>query len=246
MNSKTLIKLPFSGCLVLASWTVALGQDQTSADKQQILDQVSQESLMGTVQTYDNRYEGVKGNPFLNEDWQVGAFVLTDGSTHENLPLRYDILSDELHFQNKMKIASVVPPDRLKKFTLRGEGAEEDWHFTKAKYFESLEGVLEADKILQLLYDNGYQLVAVRYKAIKKADYQGGYSRNKPYDEITEISPKYYLLKPGEPAEKIKPKKKSLMKAFPEQAERLEKQLKVNKYNLADPNDVARLLKHLN
>lgn len=200
---------------------------------------------MWSVQTYDNRYEGVKGNPFLSKDWQLGSFELTDGSTHEKLLLRYDLLSDELHFQNRMKVASVIPPERLRKFTLDGENAEIPLHFTKAKYFEALEGEVKPDKIVQLLFDQEFQLVAVRYKVVKKADYQGGYSRNKTYDEITEVAPKYYLIKPGDSAQKIKPKEKAFTKAFPQQAEALETLLDSNQYDLTDPNEVVMLLKQL-
>ncbi|MGD1891315.1 MAG: hypothetical protein ACFB15_12070 [Cyclobacteriaceae bacterium] len=240
------MKLLVTACLVVSGITGAFAQDKNTADKQQILDQVAEESIMGSVQTFDNRYEGVKGNPFLYEDWQKGSFDLTDGSTHENLLLRFDVLSDELHFQNRMKVASVVPQDRLKKFILKGEKSENDFHFMRAKYLESLDSEVKPNKIVQVLHENDFQMVAVRYKVVKKADYEGGYSRNKPYDEITEVAPKYYLLKPGQEAEKIKPKKKALLKALPDHADTLEALLESEQYDLANPNEVARLLNQLN
>jgi len=239
------MKLLLIVSLICGGFASVLAQDQTTADKQQIIDQVGEETLMSSVQTYDNRYEGVKGNPFLSDDWQMGSFELTDGSTYEKMPLRYDLLADELHFQNQMKVASVVPQERLKKFTLSGPISNEDLHFSKARYFESLDGEVKPNKLVQLVYDNDFRMVAVRFKVIKKADYEGGYSRNRTYDEITEVAPKYFLLKPGESAERIKPRKKSLLKAFPQQSQQLEGLLDAGQYDLADPNEMARLLNQL-
>lgn len=226
---------------LLSLFTSALAQETTTADKQQMVDQITNEGLMGAMQTYDNRYEGVKGSPFLSEDWQTGSFELTDGTVYQNLPLRYDLLGNELWFRNQVKMTSIVPQDRLRKFSLESTTADEPLLFTKAKYFESLTDELDSDKIVQIVYDGDFTVVAVRYKAVKQADYQGGYSKNQTYDEIVDIAPKYFIIREGQEAERLKPKKKSIQKAFPEHAEQLVRYLNEQKLDLTEPSNLAQL-----
>lgn len=54
------------------------------------------------VTSFDNRYEGVKGTPFLNEDWLEGKLVLADSVLVKNKMLfKFDVLNNEVWIKYK-------------------------------------------------------------------------------------------------------------------------------------------------
>ncbi|MEM8565709.1 MAG: hypothetical protein AAGF85_04570, partial [Bacteroidota bacterium] len=52
----------------------------------------------GVVRTFDNRYEGVKGTPYLFEHWKSGVLYLRNGSTIEFSKGNYNKFEDEFIF----------------------------------------------------------------------------------------------------------------------------------------------------
>ena len=59
-------------------WSMTYSQENTPAVQDQIVNQIGKDGYAGAVQTYDTRYEGVKGTPFLSEKWQPGSFTRSE------------------------------------------------------------------------------------------------------------------------------------------------------------------------
>jgi len=56
------------------------------------------------------KYENITGNPYLNEEWELGTVKFTNEKTYKDIKLKYDLVADELHFEDKGKELVFVSP----------------------------------------------------------------------------------------------------------------------------------------
>jgi len=161
----------------------------------------------GMVRTYDKRYEGVKGSPYAFAAWREGdLFLHTQQRLHFN-ELNYNCFSKELIYREEaggqvlilnkyiVDFFTVSSPDSMVFVPVRLPG--------------------DADiSFVRLLYSGNSSLYLAYEKEYLKADYTGGYSANRPYDEYIDKH-QYFMLTAGsdEPL-RIKGSKKSLAEQF--------------------------------
>ncbi len=85
-----------------------------------------------------NEYTGIQGNPYLNSEFAEGVFFLKDTSKVK-LPVRYNIYSDEMEYQQKGINFVVGNPESLNRILL-GESVFVYLPFIqKGGYFELFE-----------------------------------------------------------------------------------------------------------
>lgn len=221
---------------------LAQAQDFDLPVKQQMMNQVGRDGNTGVVQTYDSRYEGMKGSPFLDSAWHRGQLEYADGRVYPDVPLKYDMYRDELWVKNQIQQEVIAFHHTVKRFVIKLPDSDQRLVFTKARYIEGLTTLVEPEQMVQVLYDGEYTVVAERHKLIRKANYKGGYSQRRNFDEYLEIDPQYYLITSEEPVQKIKPKTRSVLRAFAPHEDVLKEFIKEHSLNVANPSDMARLI----
>jgi hypothetical protein len=94
-----------------------------------------------TIQNYGNtvdgnplttvRYENVTGNPYLTEGWNTALVKLKNGTTIREVKVKYDLVADELRFENKGKELLFVDPVEEFKIRILHNGKEDLAHYKK-------------------------------------------------------------------------------------------------------------------
>jgi hypothetical protein len=216
-------------------------QEMDGVQKQQNLEAIGNPGNQGVVQSFDNRYEGVRGNPYLLEDWIKGEIIMRDSSVHEGIPLRYDVYTDELLAKRNNKIEIVIDKNQIRGFQLGKPGIPNFARFIKAVYLKDFKEVAP-DRFVQVLYDGPTALYAIKKKNLIKANYQGAYSPGRNYDEFTDAVSKFYIRTPTGKFAEIKPKEKAVMKILSDEKKKVEEFIKKNNLILEEATDLVKVV----
>ncbi len=161
---------------------------------------------------FDNRYEGVKGTPFLFEEWTPCEIYLENGTEFKDeLKLNYNAETNEIHLLSPNNTVRILYSTQIKKFVATPKSGSS--FFVRFKPTEL--GLKEGPEIFcEVLYDGETKLVKKTNVIYKKANYEGAYAQGKTYDEYQKTDKLYIKTKNG--YEKIGLSKGAVMKLFPE------------------------------
>ena len=184
---------------------------------------------------YDLRYEGVKGTPYLLDDW-APAIIKIDGKYFEDEKVVYIV-----NLEKNMIVAKFN--DQL--FNSFPITAFEEIHFKKGGNVTPFTimpipnpGKYEQPvKVFEILHNGEYKFLKQHQKLFKKADYQGAYSSDVRYDEYR-LENQYYIQDPAGTLHKIRLKKKAITKALPALAKKMEAFAKKHKANFSKELEV--------
>lgn len=190
---------------------------------------------------FDNRYQGVKGSPFLFSDFESGTIQFTKQDTFSTpFKLNVDLIKNTLLVQLNNGSLGEISANNVKALqfkTLPNQPAK--WIVLSEKEVEGINSVRL--KFYGNLYNGQYRLFKSITKTFKKANYQGAYNAGNTYDEfLTEEN--YWLSAPGKPFEKVKLKKKDIEKALSDKAAKVQQIVQQNKLDLNDHYDIVQLL----
>lgn len=188
---------------------------------------------------FDYRYEGVKGTPFLNENFQKGKIELTlDKIPDTEANIRFDAYFHQFQVQMPSGVTSFIKPSFIKKVTIENEGtylpikADKLGKKNEIRYCYS---VYEKDDI---------QILKMPYKRFLKADYKQAYNADIRYDEFGKIRYEYFLHYKDD-YQKFRPKKKSFLQVLPAHLKaKVEKYAKSKKLDLNSDADFMDALKN--
>lgn len=230
--------------LILLSFTPfsLFAQEMSTPAKQQNMENLGSEGYSGMVQTYDTRYEGVKGNPYLTQDWLDGKVELEDGRSLTNVGLLYNVYTDELIGKNKGKDPVVIDKGMVRAFTIGKNDNANMGNFIKADYMENELEDVEDSQYVQELYKGETALYAVNKKLLNKANYEGAYSARKNYDEFSALQSDYYFVTPDGEVHKLKPNKRSVMKAMKDEKENVSNFIEEQNLDLNERDDLVKLV----
>jgi len=186
------------------------------------------------IYTSSKSFEGIKGHPYLFEQWSMGSFLLADSSMFDNLELKYDIFNELLVVKDPVSGREVVPDPMT---VLHFKIADREF----VQLFPE-DGSLEKERYWENIYSGKSFLFKHISKYMKEADYKGAYSSNKAYDELVENKPVY--LYSGEQYIQVKLSKKGFQKLFEDNDNALE-YIKKEKLNFKNENSAIRLLTYL-
>jgi hypothetical protein len=186
------------------------------------------------LQTYDGRYEGVRGSEFLWEGWLPGQLYTRDGQqVPKGLSFRFDASKNELHARSARDTAAVkiLLNETINSLVISGVG------------FRRVDVPGEPkDRIYAQLYvSDNYELLVFVSKTLRKADFQspvGGPDRR--YDEW--VVDRKYFLRQGKSIKKAKLSRSSLAKLLPKGADPL---LAEDTYDDVTEQEAVALLKQL-
>ncbi len=189
------------------------------------------------ARTWDNRYEGVRGTPYLKNVWQNAQITSVEGKVYNNVPLKYDVYSNLLAVKNSKGDSISSETAYMKEFTWIGTGMT----FVKEPLLDNTTDIKNFSRFYQQLFKGNKTTLLKNYrKELLKADYQGGYSANRRYDEL--IDEVDYFLKKGNQIEKIKLNEKNVLKFTFDKEKEVKEFLKKQKLNLKNEADVIKLL----
>ena len=193
------------------------------------------QSLADHVVTFDARYEGVEGSPFLWEGWAVGEIFLSENrNINKNIQFRFDVAENELHVRSKTDSTVVKILDNAEIITVAVRSPQ------GAVTLRQLDIPGEADDRLYMQQYLGeqYELLVLPVKKLRKADYNHPIAGLKRSDEW--LYDEKYFIRKGNNFTKVKLTRNSLKKALPK---RLEKELEKPAYDEITVASVVRLLR---
>lgn len=186
--------------------------------------------------SFDNRYEGVRGQSTVFEDFVEGNVNMKSGERVEGQALNYDVMTGQLIVRSRVykKILS-VRYDLVESFELFDEEGEM-FFYKKATERGFCQVIHEGNRIKMYLKP---------VKTVQKANFGGAYNANaRNYDEF--IDENVYLISTnGGALEEIKPQRKAFEKKFPEKKELIQRYFKDNKPDLKKWKELGQFIAYL-
>ena len=151
--------------------------------------------------------DGVQGSPLLLRAWTPAALLLHGNTAPKLVPVKYDVVRQQLRVRRAQGDSVVVPLSQLQEFVLTPGPA--------ARRFVPLGAPGAPDGFAEVLTPGPHlQLLKLWDKAVEQAP-----TSTSSYAAPTSIStyadrPKYYLRGPQGPAVEVRPKRASLQVAL--------------------------------
>ncbi|WP_400191346.1 hypothetical protein [Hymenobacter sp. B81] len=161
--------------------------------------------------TFDTRYEGLKGTPYLVSGWRPADLTLSDGRAFSDIPARFDVYSKRLVIkQNK---DSVWLDQRMVREFVLHDSPSPAMPTRTDRRFRAFPDATDAElrtSFAELLHEGPqYALLKLPRKKLVKANYQGPYAADRRFDELIDRET-YYLRRPDGTLVEVKPNLKGL------------------------------------
>lgn len=188
---------------------------------------------------YNNRYEGIRGTPFLFDDWILGELVLTDNHFNE-VEIKYDMMEDNVLIMNSSGIAIYPNKSIVKSFHFSNSEGEYR-NFINLALVDYTLGPDGNSGFVELLYEGKNSLIAKKLKFLKRVEARGAYSENRTYDEFRYSPAEYYWINNEVEVTLLKGGKKNVLKALNDNGD-LASYVKNTGLNLKKENDLILLM----
>lgn len=212
--------------------------DPTGYEAKENLRELGSLSGTGSVQTFDNRYEGTKGTPYVYESWFPGEIFVKSKKKVVVRELNYNCYDNELAYLDPSTKAVML----INRYTV------DFFYFLDGNdtlLFVPIEPENDGESIFARVLYNGESMVYKRYeKEFVKANYEGGYSADRKYDEFADKSSLYFSKHDDKHFYKVRKSKKQILEAFPDAKDDISGFIKAEKLNLKSEEDVVKLLKY--
>jgi len=189
-----------------------------------------------TIQTFDNRYEGIQGHHTFFEDFSPGLVELKNKEIYQNVLINYDAILDNLIAKSERTSSNMVVRKGLVQRFVLYKGNEE-FRFIK----HSINGL---PVFLLELVDGEIAFYCKVTKSIKRAELGGAYntSQNR-YDEFK--SSYVYYVKDLKGLREIPQTKKGVIRSFPNLETKLNTFFKQNRIDFNDYSQGRFLFKYI-
>lgn len=198
------------------------------------------EATIGVVRKFDNRYEGVKGSPFYFDSWTRGNIKIVNGQHMENLQLKYNVYEDEL-IVNKPKVGAIyLQKEMIQSFSLID--TKTNMEVTFVKYMNPKKET--KSKYYRLIFEGSLVLIEDIKIVFEKADFQGGYSQDKRFDEFKKYPIFYYYNDSDGYPKKLKTSPSGVSKIFLNHSSEIKKYIAGQNLNCKNENDLKKIFKY--
>lgn len=181
----------------------------------------------------------VKGDYYLNSDWNEGTFTMKDGRKSATYPLRYDVENAVLEIQWGSQV-KVVGEEFLAKFGWQEQGSTAERVFVNGRKFSLSETPVSG--FLELAYQGRDSLLVVYDTYLKQPDYVAGLDMGSRHPEIVKTQ-KYFIAEDGVLRE-IKNRRDFLNYADQMSGKKLKSWFRDQNMNLKRVEDLIRLMKY--
>lgn len=215
-------------------------QDIIGNDAQENLFKIgSSDASFGVVRKFDNRYEGVQGSPFYSEEWVEGSIVTEKNRQIDNVQLKYHVFEDELII-NKNSGQFYLPKKQIKSFILKEKEQMENVHFTKLHHPKNHNEY----QYYKIIWKGTISLFEHSKVVFEKANFEGGYSNDKRYDEFKKYPVLYYVIGDGTVPVKLKTTANGFSKIFPDHNDEVKKFISTNGYSCKNEQELIAILNY--
>ena len=189
--------------------------------------------LSGARKTSMDDFAGVEGSMYLYDAWKDGICALKDGSKLKNHKFRYNIYFQQMQFAFEGDTLAFGAPEQIKTLSLDNKtfiysdfiGAENE----------------KANSYFQIIENGENKLLLRRTISYQFKDRAG----RSPYDTfIRQIS--FYMKKGDKPAELLPHGKKSFVKLFDKNQDKISVFIKINKLNIRNIDDMKKIISYYN
>ncbi|MDX1667292.1 MAG: hypothetical protein R3350_08685 [Saprospiraceae bacterium] len=232
-------------CCLLVFATIGLyGQvdrDNSLVNQSNVRDLINLNPTSIGSRGFDNRYEGVKGTPFLFDDFQY-ADLQIKGKDEFIQKIEININLEEHYLLVRLAdgTTGAVSSQNIARVVVEeNAGLGREFVVLPPTYVD--DKVVENPRFYELLHDGDIKFFKLRDKLLEKADYKGAYSTDRRFDEFIEIA-SYYLGTDQPPFTKVKLKEKAFTQALPGSEQAIERTLKSENLDIKEEKDAVKLL----
>ena len=229
------ILLPLSGAVI--------AQNKNLAEKQQIVNTIGNEATSGSVQTFNERYEGTKGSPFWSDEWTDGEVRMDNGKVFDHLRIKYDLYQDEITVKRRDGAEVIPDKNTVASFRLDATQSEDARRFVRVDYLKNYQK-FPHNHFAEVLYEGEATLLVVRQKKLIRADYRGAYHANRPYDTFGKVMTQYYWIDPKGRAHELKSNRKSVVRLFRDKKQLVSTFMEENTIDLDNAHDLVQLVQY--
>ena len=191
-----------------------------------------------SIRTFDNRYEGVKGTPYVLDKFHPGEVYLKSKNRVTVQDMNYDCIENEIvYIDPATKVIRLMNRYQVDFFIIRN--GDRIMTFVPLVLEEDAETIFA-----EMLYNLGSRVYKVYGKDWIKANYEGGYSPDRRYDEFRDTYDFYFMKKGEYILHKARKSKKQLIAAFPDHEKEISSFIKSHKLNLKEDESLVSLLKY--
>jgi len=181
---------------------------------------------------------------FLQDDWVKGKIELTDGDVYENIDIRYNCKTDQLiAYNSRIRALFTVDKNIIKSFSYKD-------YFFGENYKEREFVKLNWDKLysrvgfFEQLYTGNTTLLAFHHiEELKVAPYVDRLGRMNNLEYKRRVN--YYLYNSEKEFKKITIKRRSVLKAFPENKKEIKKILRQSKIILQNEDALIQVIERI-
>jgi hypothetical protein len=239
MNVMKLLAIPLLLCLSCIVQAQNVQKDY-AADQVMSWNSKAGANTSNIVMGFDERTGKLKGDVYLEEEWQLGDLKLKNGMLLEDLWMRYDLMSNYLEIRTE-KAVKVLNEDKVASFTLMNEMGSVHT-FTNADQY--VQDDVELLGVFEVLADGQYKLFARPELKIKEPNYVPAFDVGTMDTKI--LKDKTYYLAKGNEVLEVKGNQKKLMEFFNEKPEELQEFMKRNRLSFKDPIEASQIVSHYN
>lgn len=221
--------------------TTAYTQDVTGSDAEENLSKIGGTDVsIGVVRKFDNRYEGVKGSPFYYDKWHTGIIELGNDKNIEGIQLKYNVYEDELLLNKPGEGSFYLQKSDIKSFKLiAGENGKEI-SFLKFKHPKKDD----KNAFYRVIFNGEIILLEYIKVVFEKADYEGGYSNDKRYDEFKKYPSIYYFNATDDQPLKLKSTSKGISSIFPSHNGEMKNYILENKFDYKNEHNLIQIMEY--
>ncbi|MCC2545284.1 hypothetical protein LJY25_02415 [Hymenobacter sp. BT175] len=195
---------------------VTLREEQTTVDALRAATATNNDTYL----TFNHQYKGVKGSPYLLPGWQKADLRLQNNQLIPNVPVKYDVLGNNLLAIRKPNDSIIVGFGQVKEFTLRNvalgpQGQPADHLFRRCAFLH--EGKVVDNYFEVLAEGRGLLLLKRIRKEVRRFNRDAatvGYSSQSGFDEIDDKTEYYLFAESAGKAELVKLSRRGLDKSF--------------------------------
>ncbi len=171
--------------VLLTTYASAFAQpDQSMVRTEENLRNISRSAGFVMTTNMDELYEGIKGTPYLFDDWKQGNIYLNDNTYINDVNIKYNIYTDDVLYLNSTSGDSlIIDRSVIKSFEINDDNSGNMLLFREIS--------LRADKkerntFIKVIYEDKSKFIVKYTKTFIKADYKGAYSAGRKYDEYVD------------------------------------------------------------
>lgn len=171
---------------------------------------------------FDNRYEGVRGTPYLIPSWLPGSVQLASKVPLPELKLKYDANQRLLLLLRNAKDSIYLDMNRIESFVLNDPTKTQPRAFKR--FYDAPDPAMRRE-YFEVLVPGNYSLLKLQRKTLQKASFAGAYSADRRYDELVDQTD-YFVRTADGRLQPLKLNAKALTAALPEHSAQIQAELK--------------------